>query len=461
MVAWLVGGCTQPAPDTSAHGSDTPENVLVVLIDDIGVDKVGAYGGSYAAKTPRIDALAEEGLRFTNAYGAPLCSPARSILLTGRHSRRTGIGTITERKSNGTALPLDEVTIPEALRSAPDDWSTAALGKWHLAGPAWDGWREHPNQQGFQRFIGTRGNPEYRRGGYERWPRNVDGTITYDDRYLTTGTADDAIEVLSSTREPFFVYVAFHASHVPIHRPPDALLPEPLSTKATSIDQHDAMVTALDTELGRILDAMAPEVRARTTLIVLGDNGTSKFGLPRKKGPARSRIKHSVYEGGVRVPMIVTGPRVDQPGTRDALVHIADIFPTTAHIAGLELQGGRLVLDDRTVALDGRSLLDVIDDPEAPGHDFVYAERFEPNGAGPYRMDHRGIRNATHRLVRHGSGARDQELYRLGDGAAGSWWEDGPDLLAAESTRTAADEQALAELTSELDRLESALVYGD
>lgn len=454
MVLWLCG-CHCGAPSVDATGT-LPENVLVVLIDDIGVDKVGAYGERYAAQTPRIDALAEEGLRFTNAYGAPLCSPARSILLTGRHSRRTGIGTITERKSNGSALALDAITIAEALATAPHSWSTAALGKWHLAGPAWAGWRDHPNQQGFQRFIGTRGNPEYKRGGYERWPRNVDGTITYDERYLTTGTADDAIEVLDTATEPFFVYVAFHASHVPIHRPPDALLPNPLPSNARSIDKHDAMVTALDTELGRLLDAMDPEVAARTTLIVLGDNGTSKFGLPRKKGPPRSRIKHSVYEGGVRIPMIVTGPRVDEPGTRDALVHIADVFPTVARIAGLEIRDDTLVLPDREVELDGLSLLEVIDDPAAPGHEFVYAERFEPNGPGPYRMDRRGIRNATHRLIR-GSGA--DELYRVGVGGVGQWWEEGPDLFGDASLRTEADDQALAELTAELDRIQQTMRY--
>ncbi|MCB9675282.1 MAG: sulfatase-like hydrolase/transferase [Alphaproteobacteria bacterium] len=193
MLAWVVllWGCGAPSPEVEptpelsvapvpveAPVPPEPEeplprggNVLVLLIDDVGVDKVGAYGGGYAARTPRIDALASQGIRFTNAYAAPMCSPSRAILLTGRYGRRTGIGTITEKESNGSELPLDAVTIPEALDFATGaTWTNAAIGKWHLAGPAAADWKTHPNRQGFDWFVGTRGNPEYKEGrGYFHW----------------------------------------------------------------------------------------------------------------------------------------------------------------------------------------------------------------------------------------------------------------------------------------------------
>lgn len=447
----LLAACSWLAPVPPDH-----HNVLVLLIDDIGVDKVGVYGSSYAAHTPHLDELASQGLRFDNAYSAPLCSPARSILLTGRHPRRTGIGTITERDSNATQLSLDATTIPEVLRHATEKtWSDGAVGKWHLAGPKVEDWPDHPNRSGFSWFAGVRGNPEYKVGRrYFKWTRNLNGELADDDRYLTTGTTDDALLRIEEMAEPWFLYVAYNAAHVPLHDPPAALRPRAVPAPKNKVDQHDAMVAVLDAEIGRLLDSMDPAVRARTTIIALGDNGTSRFGLRNGQGPGRSRIKHSVFEGGVRVPMIVTGPLVANPGTRTAaMVHIADVLPTMAQLAGVPVENDELVLPDRRVKLDGRSLLPILRGETHQGHPFIYSETFEPNGPGPYRKDKRGVRDATHKLMVVNGNER---FFRLDpDG----WWEQPRDLLEAPDTMSEQDRKQLAALRGELARLKKELVY--
>lgn len=435
---------------------DGPSNILVVLIDDIGVDKVGVYGADYAAHTPTLDSLAAEGLRFDNAYGAPLCSPARSLLLTGRHARRTGIGTITERDSNASQLSTDAVTVPEVLRHASNGpWQDGAVGKWHLAGRLAEDWPTHPLRSGFQWFAGVRGNPEYREGRkYDRWTRNLNGQLADDDRYLTVGTTDDALLRIGQMQEPWFLYVAYNAAHVPIHDPPAELRPAAVPAPRTALQQHDAMIAVLDREIGRLLDGIDPWVRSHTTVVVMGDNGTSRFGLHPGDGPGHRRIKHSVYQGGTRIPMIVTGPLVAHPGTRtSALVHLTDLLPTVAELAGVPVRDGVLELPDQRVALDGRSLVPLLRGETDAVHETVYTEAFEPNGPGPYRKDRQAVRDATHTYLRHHG---REELYRL---QPGTWWEHGPNLLREGAVREKPDEEALVRLRARMDAYEAELVY--
>ena len=450
----LLLACSSRGPvelpvDRTLQGSG---NVLILLIDDVGVDKVGAYGAPYAATTPQLDALARQGIRFDNAYAAPLCSPARAQLLTGRHGRRTGIGTITERDSNASELPPAARTLPEALQHAPEPWSNGAIGKWHLAGHAAPDWETHPNRQGFQHFAGTRGNPQYKPDrGYAAWSRNVNGVVTTSDVYLTTGTVDDALARLEELPEPWLLYVAFNAAHVPIHLPPRRLLASPVPRGASGPRQHDAMIEAMDTEIGRLLRDMDQQVLARTTIVALADNGTSRFGLETGQGPPRNRIKDSVYQGGVRVPLIVTGPHVANPGTTEAaLVHITDLFPTVLDLAGMPTHGS-LELDGEITALDGVSLVPLLRGGSMPDR-LVYTELFEPNGPGPYREDRRSVRSATHELVRQ-RGA--DELYRIE-----GWWEGSPDLLANREGPLEPDDQAAYDvLFAELEHLTRTLRY--
>ncbi|MCB9691884.1 MAG: sulfatase-like hydrolase/transferase [Alphaproteobacteria bacterium] len=428
-------------------------NVIVFLLDDVGVDKVGAYGGDFAAHTPTLDGLAAEGVRFTRAYASSVCSPTRASLLTGRHPRRTGIGWVVDTGARVAFLPLDEQTIPEVLRGGrAEPWTNAALGKWHVAGPSYDRYQQHPNDQGFTHFAGTWGNPEYASGrGYYHWSKTVDGATGERDVYMTTDTADDVLEQLAVLEEPFFLYVAFNAPHGPLHLPPAHLVRELPPPNAPTDVVYDSMLEALDTELGRILATADPAVLARTTILTLGDNGTMENGVPE---PLRNgRFKHTPYEGGVNVPFIVNGPLVQEPGSvSDALVHVVDILPTVAEIAGVPLagpEGAQVVLEDGSwQELDGRSLVPVLAGEAV--RDVVYTEAYHPNGAPSTTNLQRSVRSGSHKLVRWGEGI--EELYRL----------EGPleiDVTPLGKSLDREDREAFDQLTGALDLFEDTITY--
>ncbi|MEZ4316754.1 MAG: sulfatase-like hydrolase/transferase [Myxococcota bacterium] len=437
-------------------------NVLVLLLDDVGVDKVGAYGWDSAGRTPRLDGLADAGVRFTRAYASPVCSPTRGTLMTGRMPRRTGLGWIADTGTRDIFLPYESTIIPEMLEEArgADAWSDSAIGKWHMAGPQAPDWLMHPLDSGFSWFAGAPGNPQYQPDrGYFAWTKNVNGTLEESVTYMTTDSIDDALARIEVLPEPWFVYVAFNAVHTPLALPPADLVSQPLPTDPIPTSElYDLVLEALDTEIGRLLDTVDPDVLARTTVMAIGDNGTSDHGVPNDVDLGRN--KHTPYEGGIRVPFIVTGPHVREPGrTSDALVHVADVLPTVADLAGIPLsgdgeastaafQGSVLELSD-PVVLDGRSLLPHLLAPGAPGRDWVYAEGVG-NGPPPYTIDRRAVQTHTHKLVRWNG--RD-ELYVLE--GADLWDSTEADVTALEG----ADLDALETLTAILDAAPETWAY--
>lgn len=437
-------------------------NVLILLLDDIGVDHVGAYDiGSAPPPTPRMDALAAQGVRFDNAYAAPVCSPTRGVLLTGRHARRTGLGWIADTGARTFGLPLAATTIAEALDYARGDrWSSSAVGKWHVAAPQFPSVLTHPNDQGFDWFAGTVGNPKYADGyGYYRWDRNLNGVITESFTYLTTASVDDALERAAVMPEPWLLYVGFHAAHTPLAPPPPHLTTLVVDEDSGRNALFDATVEALDTEIGRLLDSMDPGVLARTTVILVGDNGTAAHAVDPPLDPEQA--KHTIYEGGVRVPLIIAGPHVDVPGgVSDALVYVSDVFATTAEIAGVPLGGpdASLSLDVAPpVVLDGRSLLPQLADPLAPGHSVLYVEAFAPNGDHAERsIDRRMVRDERYKLLRNGSPA-NSPASSFHDLWAGNPLDDGPNLL--DRQLSTAEQASFARLSAALDFYEATLSF--
>ena len=346
-----------PGP-ARAVPAGTPPNVLVVVLDDVGTDQVRAYGEHPAAPpTPTLDALAARGLRFRNAYAHPSCSPTRAALLTGRHAIRTGAGA-NYTVSGDRALSPDEVTLAEVLGGA--GYTTAAVGKWHLAGLLSADALLHPLVQGFDTHRGTAGNlTDAVDGGvglgYTRWERVVDGQVALTRCYATTAAVDDALDIVAHSPEPWFVWLGLHAAHSPWHVPPRHLLSDPVRDDDPVPVRYNAAVTAADHELGRLLDGLGPERLARTLVVAVGDNGAPPDAAlwPR----LRHQVKLSLYEGGIHVPWIVAGPGV-VPGVSDALVQAEDLLPTVAELAGAPIDA---------LALDGISVASVLADPAAPG----------------------------------------------------------------------------------------------
>lgn len=433
-----------PAPPDAPARRRGPPNVLLVILDDVGVDRVAAYGESKdAPPTPTLTGLAEEGMIFRNAWANPVCSPTRAAIQTGRHARRSGLGYVVFPERDGPELPPDAVTIPEMLARADRPWDTSLVGKWHLGSSRSGPPETHPGRQGFAWYASTVDNLHGPRG-YFRFTKSENGTLREVDGYATTVAADDAIARTRAMREPWFLTLAFHAAHAPWHEPPPELGGR-LGPNAGNAERYDASLRAADAELGRVLSSMDPDLRARTVVIVIGDNGTADPGVRPPRDPEQA--KGTVYELGVNVPLIVSGPVVSRPrSVSDALVHAVDLFPTIAEIAGVDVK----TLPDR---LDGRSLLPALSSLDAPVHDHLFSEIYQPNGATDPQLHARAVRGARYKLVveeRKGQPATER-LFDL-EGRD----DDGPDLLAGGSLSDearAARDDLRARLDAELPPL--------
>ncbi len=362
------------------------------MVDDVGVDRIGCYGEHPdPGSTPNIDRLAHSGVLFRNAWSSPMCSPTRANVLTGRFGFRTGIGEII-RPKDGVALHPAEWILPELLALSPyGPYENAALGKWHLGSDIWG--TTHPIKTGFDRHIGALRNIN----DYYDWPKSINGDIQVVQTYATTDLIDDTIRTIQTLPEPWFLWVAFNAPHKPFHAPPPHLHSQflPGAPDDFPLEHVKAAIEAVDTEIGRLLDAVDPAVWANTTVIFLGDNGTAKDAVDAPFDPGHS--KGTLFEGGVNVPFIVTGPRVSQPGSEcRALVHATDLFSTVAEIGGVDPAATL----PPAIQLDSTSLLPYLADPQhAPLREWVYAERFFPNGFGPYLVHRRAVRGARYKLI--------------------------------------------------------------
>jgi len=365
------------------------ENVLIIVADDLGVDAVGAYGeGANPPPTPNIDALAANGVMFRNCWSSPLCSPTRALLQTGRYAFRTGIGTVIQWRGGLPALLPEEVTLPELLDTAQSGYGHAAIGKWHLSNLENGGFLG-PNLAGWSYFAGEVPNPT----SYLPWTRTVNNVSRKCNRYMTTQNVDDALEWILTAPEPWVCYVSFFAPHRPLHAPPGALHSqnlEGLNPQQNPVPFFRAMVEAMDTEIGRLLGSVSAPVMQRTNVMFMGDNGTDwavtepPFVVQHGKG--------TIYEGGINVPLIVSGPIVGSPGREEsALVGLVDLYPTIAAMCGVDQMPS-------FVKIDGVSFVPHLVAPnQPPTRSTVYSEFFDANPRSPRPA---AIRDQTHKLIR-------------------------------------------------------------
>lgn len=389
----LAIGCRSETPtcDTEtqarapAEDGTDGENILILVLDDVGVDKVGAYRMEDPPTTPRLDALFDDGLRFDRAYASPTCSPTRASMLTGRHPSRHGIGSWIAPNHDHYSLADDEITFAELAVDA--GWATAAVGKWHLS--VFDGHHPEldPQRQGFDTFHGLLANPDNalqedgEPRGYWHWERIDDGAVSTSDTYLTTAQADDALDLVTTLPEPWLVYVGFSGVHVPLDDPPPSLA---VATSDADADRYDAVLKALDSEIGRLLDGMG-ELRERTTILTIGDNGTPDHAIRPPFDPEHS--KGSLFEGGIRVPLGLSGPSIPPGTTSDRLVHAVDVFATVADLIGVDVR-------TLPVPTDGVSLL------ASTERRCLLVEQFGPDGDVRRRDLDRAVVEADTKIVR-------------------------------------------------------------
>lgn len=409
------------------RGGQRP-NILLLIGDDMGNETLSCYGWSEnPAKTPTLDELCASGVRFDNFWSQPICSPTRATMLTGRYGFRTGIGRPTgdgetmgyfpdpppkpagapnepprrqlpPNFSASWGLPLTEFTLPMAFKVNQDlGYSTAAIGKWHLADNR-NGWQDHPNLVGFDHFSGLiRGFPD----SFFTWNKVVNGEWSGKTGYTPDDKTDDAIEWIQQQGDkPWFLWMAYNLIHTPLHLPPEnrwhgdwSDVDPATSPRTDGLAYANMLLESLDIEIERLLDSMPDDVRDNTYIIFLGDNGSSRASVRPPVDPGKA--KGTLYQGGVNVPLFITGPGVEK-GSSDALVNSTDLFMTVLEMAGIDPEHTL----PRHVPVDSVSVMPYLADPSTSSiRDYAYADVFGENFAGVEKGDF-AIRGNRYKLYR-------------------------------------------------------------
>jgi arylsulfatase A-like enzyme len=339
-------------------------NIVIILTDDQGYGDAGCYGAR-DMRTPHIDRLAGEGMRFDFfRANSPVCSPTRAALLTGCHPDRAGVpGVIrTDPHNSWGRLAADTVLLPTPLKAA--GYHTAIIGKWHLGLQSPD----TPVERGFDLFHGFLGDGvedywKHLRHGINYMRRNSE--VIKPEGHTTDLYSDWACDYLrqrAKAPQPFFLYLSYNAPHWPIQPPPEWL--EKVRRRDPGLPARRAEMVAflehLDDGIGRVLAAIEETGQRENTLVILtSDNGgLLRYGA--SNGATRAG-KGSMYEGGLRVPFLARWPGRIHPGSRsDAAAVTMDIFPTVLEAGGAKAAAG----------IDGISLL-----PLLTGHVGILPER--------------------------------------------------------------------------------------
>ncbi len=447
--------------NTAAEAAQDPPNILLVIADDMGLDASPCYArGKHKPNMPVLEKFCREGVVFENAYAAPTCSPTRATMMTGRYGFRTGIGTVV-RPGGAPGLRLSEQTIFQFLdRHTRRGYAHAVIGKWHLSDRT-NGGAEHPAKAGVGYYAGVlRGAVR----DYYNWSRVHNGKRKQITSYITSSLTREASKWINRQKKPWFLWLAHVAPHLPLHLPPKNLHSrfelngQPDDLRARPREYFFAALEAMDKEIGNLLARMPKSIRDNTVVIFMGDNGTP----PRvSQDYRRSRTKGTIYEGGVRVPLIVWGKGVLRRGARDrSLINTTDMFATIAELAGVALNRTAMPEDSVSFArLLSRSV--------KTSRRFAYVEQFAPKSslarlqsAGaqdlPTRMRWRlrrlarnvgrAIRDSRWKYIEFQNGQR--RLYNLNSDPL-----EQNNLLASQKTMSKAALAALARLKAHLARL--------
>lgn len=426
FVALLAVCSLSTSAEAAAEQKTDRPNIIFFLADDLGYMDVGANNPQTFYETPNIDDLAKRGMRFTQGYAACcVCSPTRASIMTGKYPPRTGITDFIPGMRNGKLksppnadhLPLEEVTIAEALRDA--GYATFFAGKWHLGGGEY-----YPGAQGFPQELT---NGQGKKGNVQFWYPTGDLPVpsSKDDPKTTDRIVNEAVRFIDAHRDgPFYAYLPFLAVHTPIGARPDLIEKYKSKQAAAPPDawgkererqvrlvqnqgNYAAMLEQLDSAVGRVLAALEKNALTdRTIVVFMSDNGglSTSEGHPTSNLPLRAG-KGWPYEGGVREPWIICAPGVTQPGSTCATPVIStDYYPTLLELAGLPLRPQQHV--------DGVSLVPLLkgDGGERGKPLFWHYPHYGNQGGAPYGA----IRDGDWKLIEwYEDGAL--ELYNIAE----------------------------------------------
>ena len=362
----------------SIEAAETRPNVVVILCDDLGFGDLQCYGHPHI-QTPNLDRLAAEGIRFTNFYSAaPVCSPSRVGLLTGRSPNRAGVYDWIPAAKGANDVKSDardlvhmqrhEVTLPQLLQTA--GYATCMAGKWHCNSAFNNAAQPQPGDAGFDHWMATQNNAAPSHQNPRNFVRNGEPVGETQD-YSCQVVVNEAVTWLSQQtsdhpEQPFFMYLAFHEPHEPVASPPELVE----QYKAVAVEdgqaQYFANVHNIDLAVGRLLEQLAQlKVRDNTLIVFSSDNGPET--LRRYKGGDRSwgrtgilrGVKLHTHDGGFHVAGIMNWPAgIQKPRTETNVASSLDLLPTVCELANAKLPADR--------PLDGISLVPQLKSGKAP-----------------------------------------------------------------------------------------------
>ena len=376
LLAALIGGCLLSSRSRAAE----PEkpNIVLILIDDMGYGDIGPFG-SKKNRTPNLDRMAQEGMRFTSFYAAPVCSVSRAQVMTGCYGQRVSLPGVLF-PGNDIGINADEHTVAELLRDR--QYATLCVGKWHLG----DQPPFLPRQHGFDHYFGI----PYSNDMLSRVGDRTLVPLVRDDKLLEQLTGDDqnrlveryteeAVRFIRENRSrPFFLYLPHNAVHVPIH-------PGDKFRGKSSNGRYGDWVEEVDWSVGRVLDAIRELNLDRRTLVIFTSDNGPWLTMGPDGGEARPLRggKGSTFEGGVRVPTIAWWPGRVAAGTAcETMAGNIDLLPTFVSLAG-----GRAPADRK---IDGRDFSPLLfatsKEPPRPAHYYYHGYRLEAVRSGPWKL---------------------------------------------------------------------------
>ncbi len=423
----VAGSALMPSLAQSAMASSEAKskpNIIFILADDLGYNELGCYGQE-KIKTPNLDQMAEEGMRFTQYYcGQAVCAPSRCVLMTGKHTGHSYIRNNSEVKPEGQLpIPEDSQTIAEMLKE--QGYATATIGKWGLGPPGSSG---DPNKQGFDLFFGYNCQrhahnyyPKYLYRNSERVPLPGNDRGLTGEHYAPDLMIDEALQFIQKNQDqPFFLYYPTPVPHLALQVPEDSLeeykgkWPDPPYDGTDGYLPHPnpraayaAMITRMDRDIGRIMQRLKDlNLDDNTIVMFSSDNGATFLRGPdtdffESNKPLRGK-KGSLYEGGIRVPMIARWPgRIPAGTTTDHISAFWDVMPTVAELTGGEVKS----------EIDGISFLPTLrKQSNHEKHDYMY---WEFSGYGGQQAIRMGKWKAIRTDLRRKKADHSWELYNL------------------------------------------------
>jgi len=303
-------------------------NILLIIADDMGIDSTPGFGiNEDLPSTPTLDSFREKGLSFTNCWAAPQCSPTRAAIMSGKYGIKTGVmrpPLILETSHTSLFTKIKEQSIT--------DYSMGLIGKWHIGGSGTSNY-SHPKDSGVPYYEGIFSSQVV---DYYNWTKvNSEENEEQVNEYVTAHLTNNAISWIDDQTKPWFLWLAHVAPHAPFQTPPEGTYTtSPTNNRTTYL----SMVESMDYEINRLLESMDDETLENTVIIFIGDNGTP--GQANNFWP-NGHAKSSIYEGGIRVPLIITGKSVERVNEVEAsLVQATDLHATILELAGVPLLGG-------------------------------------------------------------------------------------------------------------------------